>query len=417
MSGGPDAAVDSLDSGYAASSDGGAAVDGTITGRDAAAGSSRDSAAADGASFDAARPLPSAVCATPLGHGAAVTGGTGGSVIEVDDAAALRAALAATGARIVRLTADGTYDLGGKVLISNGDLTLERAAGATGVIRGWFVVQASNVIFDNLAIRPDDGSDADDVDPISLNGLRDPIYGIVIMRSTLTWGADIGGLSMLGDVNEVTIQCSIIGEGLRLSRHAEGYVGDGQDGHSMGFSIFQLRTEVNWANDITIWGNLITTSDRRMPVIHGAEGVDLLNNVIYNWGRNPPDGNPRGINVVGNVMKRGPNTESDSLIVWRSRPHSANPCCYASSVYLDDNLAVGFDYGVESSPEYLRSTPAHPYSVAPMPASDVEAFVAANAGPLMRDVEDQRLVDNMIAADVGPYYNSAGHPAPNPSWP
>ena len=351
-------------------------------------------------------PASSTSCA-PAGFGAAATGGT--TVVNVSTAAELKAAASQSG-RIIRL-ASGVYDVGGALNLAS-NTTIERAPGSTAIIKGGlFLKSTTNVIIRDLAIRASDESGSPgELDAITMNGLTGPVSRVLVSNVTAIWGPDIGGIAVLGDVNDVTVQCSILGEGLRFSEHHEGAP---PTGHSMGLSVFQLRTDVDPADRLTFRLNLLTTSDRRMPVIHGARQVDWVNNWTYNFGRNGPDGNPRGLNFVGNVVQSGPLTEADPS-VWRSRPHSANPCCYPASVYLSDNLAVGFPYRVESN--VTRTTPAHALSVTPIPASQVKAFVLANAGPLTRDATDTRILDN-ARNGTGVYMNGHNYPPPNPQWP
>lgn len=352
-------------------------------------------------------PLPDTATCTPVGYGASATGGS--TVTNVSTAAALKTAAAAGGKHIV-LTTSGTYGVNGWMKVAS-NTTIESAPGVKAVIKGGLLLKGvSNIIIRNVALRPSDlEGPPDDVDAISLNGLRGTTSRVLIQNVTAIWGPDIGGISMLGDVNDVTVQCSILGEGVRLSRHSEG---GPPDGHSMGLSVFQLRTDVDPADRLTFWGNLLTTSDRRMPVIHGARLVDWVNNISYNFGRNPPDGNPRSLNFVGNLVKAGLLSEVPND-VWRSRPHSANPCCYAKSVYIANNLVSGMAYR-ESLTSGVRASSPFPMSVSPMPAANVQAFILANAGPSVRDAHEQRILDNLVNG-TGGYMNGQDY-SPHPTW-
>jgi len=354
----------------------------------------------------------------PVGFGAGATGGAGGTTINVATGSALRSALEQSGTRTVVMTANGTYDTVGKVQIGDGNLTLRRAAGTTGIIKGGLLIKGpvSNVVIEEVPIRPTDLSgDADDLDALTLNGLTGAVNNVRVSRATLIWGPDVGGLAMLGDVNNVTVQCSIMGEGLYVSEHFEATAASG--GHSKGMSIFQLNAGTDPADNITLYGNLYTRSDDRMPIIQGARTTDFINNAVYNWGKNGATGNPRGMNYVGNLFKKGPLTPGNVLYVWKSRQHSANPCCYANSVYPLDNLAVGFAYSDQFSSGVKRTTPNHAFSVTPMAASAVTAFIRANVGPTTRDAQDTRIVNDFANGTGSQFYNGQDHPAPNPSWP
>ncbi len=136
---------------------------------------------------------------------------------------------------------------------------------------------------------------------------------------SLLWGTDIGGLAILGNVHDVTVQNSIIGEGLFHSRMPESR---NREGHSMGANIVAMNARQTPPQRITFYRNLFTTSDARMPRLQGARCVDLVNNVIYNWGTLAATGNPRSANLVGNWFRRGPRMGTH---YWWTAPATAQP--------------------------------------------------------------------------------------------
>lgn len=365
-----------------------------------------------------ATPQPTSVPASPssavVGYGAKTVGGTGGQVVTVTSLAdtgagtlrdALAKAKATPGGEIIRFAVAGTIDLNGDLEIAAPYLTIDGSTAPGGgiQIKGGMlkvVPPAHDVIFRYLKVRSGDkanSSSNDDRDAIFLNGLQGRVYNVVIDHCTLIWGPDIGGLAILGNVEDVTVQYTIMGEGLYLSNHYEGVEASGQQGHSMGASVFQLRTDVAPARRLTYYRNLFTTADRRMPVVQGAEQVDLINNVMYNWNRNPPGGNPRSLNMVGNVLQRGPQTRGE-LVVWRPQPHSANPSYYPQSVYEANNLTMGFPYARGDAGSTLyRSSPIGTYSVQPGDAMTAYNDVLAQAGAALpvRDTVDTRIINNV----------------------
>lgn len=362
-----------------------------------------------------ATPKPSSAPANPssavVGYGAKTVGGAGGPVVTVSSVAdsgagtlrdAVTRANSTPGPEIIRFGVAGTIDLNGDIDISAPYLTIDGSSAPAGGVQikgGMLKVNppAHDVIFRYLKVRPGDetnSSSNDDRDAIFLNGLNGRLYNIVIDHSTLIWGPDIGGLAILGNVEDVTVQYTIMGEGLYLSNHKEGIVADGQTGHSMGASVFQLRADVAPARRLTYYRNLFTSSDRRMPVIQGAEQVDLINNVMYNWDRNPPGGNPRSLNLVGNVVKKGPQT--GTALVWEPKPHPTNPNLYVGSVYETGNVAIGFAGGRGAGNVY-RTTPVAPYSVQPGDPMAAYNDVLAQAGATLpvRDTVDARIINNV----------------------
>ena len=63
----------------------------------------------------------------------------------------------------------------------------------------------------------------------------------------------------------------------------------------------------------------------------GTLGIEYVNNVFYNWGSKLGHANPRGINVVGNVFRKGPDTVgSDEVYVTQVKNSYPRP--FADSV-------------------------------------------------------------------------------------
>lgn len=358
------------------------------------------------------------------GYGARTRGGAGGRVIPVTNlndsgSGSLRAALAASGPRIVVFEVGGLITLNSELRLTNPYITIDgsTAPGNGIVIRNDMLkIISHDVIVRDLRLRPGDQvSFPDDADAVTLNGLSDEVYNVVLDHLTMIWGPDIGGVSILGNVHDVTVQYSIMGEGLYLSRHAGGIAADG--GHSKGASIFQLDPNVQWPRRLTFHHNLFTTSDQRMPVVQGAECVDLVNNVIYNWGINGLHGNPRAMNVVGNWFRSGPETTNKLVYEWQH--HVANPNPYPSSVYLSGNVADGFTYAIKAPSGVIRNSLAcGGLSVSATAAQSAYNSVLASVGATrpVRDVVDQRIIGEVVRR-TGVFYNGVGHPAPNPYYP
>jgi hypothetical protein len=371
-----------------------------------------------------ASPVPVAPPAVGVaGYGANTAGGRGGRVVIVSNLndsgpGSLREAINGSGARIVVFTVAGTIVLKSDLMITDPFLTIDGGtAPGPVVLRGAAVrVVSHDVILRNLRLRPGDQvSNPAEVDAITINGLNGEVYNVVLDHMTMIWGPDIGGVAILGNVHDVTVQYSIMGEGLYLSAHPEGV--SSQDGHSMAASIFQLDPGVHWAERLTFHHNLFTTSDQRMPVVQGAECVDFVNNVVYNWGNKGLHGNPRALNVVNSWFRSGPATTTELVYMWQH--HSANPDPYPSSVYLSGNVADGFPNKVEAPSSVLRGSAAcGALSVNAEPAQAAYATVVGAAGATLpvRDAVDQRIIANVLNR-TGTFFNGAGESGPNPYWP
>jgi len=331
----------------------------------------------------------------------------------------LRDALEASGPRIVVFRVEGTISLRGSIHVKDPYLTVagETAPGAGITVRnGALLVKASEVILRQIRLRPGDQVDQpNDVDALTINGASNPVSNVVVDHVTMLWVPDIGGLAVLGDVRNVTVQNSIMGEGLYLSAHSEATVAG--EGHSHAANVSQLEPNLAPPRNLTFWRDLFTTSNTRMPRFQGAQCVDVVNNVLYNWGKDGAHGNPRSLNLVNNWYRSGPLT--DGQLFWDEQTSVVTPDVFGASVYLSGNVADGITGGREAvSGVYADSPRCGGLSVAPGSASDAYAAVLNGAGATapVRDEVDQRVIGNVINR-TGRYFNGAGYPSPNPYWP
>jgi pectate lyase len=366
---------------------------------------------------------PDPVAATrDVGYGKLTAGGRGGAIVRVRNRndsgpGSLRAALERSGRRIVRFEVGGVFALRSPIKIKDPFVTI---AGETAprpvVIRNEaLLVRTHDVIIRQIRLRPGDTtSTPGETDALTINGIQDPVYNVVIKHVSMVWGPDIGGLAVLGDVRRVTIQNSIMGEGLYLSRHPEGTSGNG--GHSHAANITQLDRGTPAPQRITFWRNLFTTSDTRVPRFQGVRCADVVNNVIYNWGHHSASGNPRSLNLVANWYRRGPRMQSTD--VYSTQTSSVAPSLFSDAVYLARNRADGF--------ARTRGGPGHVYassvrcgglSVTRTAADSARDSVLASAGATLpwRDEKDRRIMRN-VRERQGKYFNGVDYRAPNPYY-
>lgn len=369
---------------------------------------------------------PSEPSLSVAGYGRGSVGGTGGQIITVqnlNDAGrgSLREALSAPGPRIVRFAVDGTITLTTDLIVSEAYLTLEgqSAPGAGVQLRGGHIsIRAHDVILRYMRLRPGDepisNAPPADTDGLTLDGQENEVYNVVLDHLTMIWGPDIGGLAVLDNVHDVTVQNSIMGDGLYLSRHPEGIIQ--HQGHSMAANATQLVPEAPWPRRLTYVHNLFTTAAVRVPRFEGTECTDVVNNVIYDWGRYSAHGNPRSLNLVNNWFRSGPETTRFS--VWQVDTNTVNTAPFPASVYEKGNVTDGFSYARDPNAVYTDSPPCA-LSVTPTSADTAYKIVLADVGATLpvRDAVDARIVSNVVNRVSQGFFNGVGQPSPNPSWP
>jgi pectate lyase len=357
-----------------------------------------------------------------VGYGRLTAGGRGGTIVRVTNRndsgpGSLRAALERSGRRIIRFSVGGVIRLRSPIKIKDPFVTIAGETAPRPVVlkNEALLVRTHDVIIRNVRLRPGDStSSPSETDALTLNGAQDPVYNVLVDHVSMVWGPDIGGLAVLGDVRRVTIQYSIMGEGLYLSRHPEGTRGHG--GHSHAANITQLDRSTPAPQRITFWRNLFTTSDTRVPRFQGARCMDVVNNVIYNWGHHSVQGNPRSLNLVANWFRRGPRAQSTDL--YSTQTSSVAPSLFSDAVYMSRNRADGFMRS-RSGPGrvYASSARCDGLSVTPRTPSNGYHAVLSEAGAMLpwRDEKDRRIIRN-VRQRIGKYFNGIDYPEPNPYY-
>lgn len=279
------------------------------------------------------------------GGGMYTTGGRGGRIIHVTNlndsgTGSLRAAVEASGPRIVVFDVAGIIELSSKLRIRNGDLTIagQTAPGDGICIKNYAtVVEADNVIIRFVRFRlGDQGANADDGE--------DAIWGrrqkdIIIDHCSMSWSIDECA-SFYGNSN-FTMQWCILTESLRHSVHGKGSHGYGG-----------------------IWGgenasfhhNLLANHDSRNPRFDHPEiyenpsdpdrrgNVDYRNNAVYNWGSNSTYGGEGGhFNMVGNYYRQGPASRDRAYFIDANGIYTSNGKDYGYPyLYMDGNHYVQY---------------------------------------------------------------------------
>ena len=271
---------------------------------------------------------------TAEGGGANSVGGRGGRVIEVTNLnskgeGSLRFACESNGTRTVVFCVGGTIDLGGKdIVIKNDNITI---AGQTAIgdgiqiKNGGLVVNASEVIIRYLRLRP--GPAHPDVDALSIASpnRHERKKNIIIDHISAFWGVDETIDS--GSFNDnITVQWSIIAEGLHDSIHSEGK-------HSRGIMVTED------SRNITLHHNLIYRNYKRNPLIQSSD-ADVINNVIinpqYQVFIQPFKGAVKA-NFIGNYFHSYRHKQAPIRIYDYDRGYDSN-----SGIYYKDNYDAYF---------------------------------------------------------------------------
>lgn len=244
-----------------------------------------------------------------VGYGKMATGGRGGKVIKVtslEDAGSgtLRAALEASGPRIIVFEVSGNIKLKKRLQIKHGDITVagQTAPGDGICIQDHeLVVAADNVILRFLRFRMGDLT----------HNQQDALWGrhqqnVIIDHCSMSWSIDECA-SFYANRN-FTMQWCILAESLNKSFHEK-------DNHGYG--------GIWGGNQATFHHNLLAHHNSRNPRFNGGnrpgtglspvgtDKVDYYNNVIYNWRSNSAYGGENGLyNIVNNYYKPGPATPS-----------------------------------------------------------------------------------------------------------
>lgn len=345
------------------------------------------------------------------GFGSETPGGRAGAVLQVTTLAdsgpgSLREALTTPGPRIVVFRVGGTILLEEMIRVRHPYLTIagQTAPGDGITIRNGshrstpLRVETHDVVIRHLRIRPGPGGGPDG---LSIGRGRN----IVVDHCSLSWAVD-ENLAVTGNSRDVTVQWSVIAEGLHDSTHPKGP-------HSMGDLIGSR-------GDVSLHHNLYAHNDARNPRIGGGpKTVDFVNNVIYNFGSMAGRLSARRlvrVNYVGNVVRPGPSSHPDAVALGMPNP-------YPVEVFARDNVLPRrglVDDDFEGTLVKARH-PAPPVTTSP--AQDAYEAVLRSAGATRprRDAIDARIVASVRERsgrvidhpeDVGGWISARGGTAP-----
>jgi hypothetical protein len=287
--------------------------------------------------------------------------------------------------RVCVFETSGRIKLASDLTVTQPDLiVVGQTAPNPGILlsNGGFSIQTNNVRIEHLAIRA--GDEATGTKPevrrdITVQGLQ--AYNVRLRNLSLSWGVD-SNVTLLGPVDNVLLQDSIISEALWRSIHPLGARGNG---------IFVGE----YGRNVRFVGNLIAANnDRNIRWKYNTRG-EMINNVIYGWGgtsswntTNISDLDQKDLatylDVIGNVYRPGPNGLSSAYAVYSENTPSN------SRIFLSDNIAKPLT-NIDSAYRSLSRVLTGPLAIS---SSLVFESVMAKAGarPWSRNADDLRVI-------------------------
>ncbi len=292
--------------------------------------------------------------------------------------------------RVCVFEVSGRIKLSSDLVITQPDLII---AGQTAPSPGILVsnagirVKSHHVRIEHIAVRAGDdksGPDPRSRDSMSIQGSS--AYEVKLKNLSISWGVD-ENFSTYQGIKNVTVENSIISEGLMYSLHPKGH-------HSMGALVGETARSVIFRNNLFAVNN-----DRNIRWKFDTTGA-MINNVIYGWGGtsswnttnlSDTDGANKAnvLDIIGNRYIPGPHGLQTAYAVYSSKVPSN------SKIYLADNIASRLT-NVPSS--FLVKTPNFGISDV-MPVADAYEYVLANAGsrPWDRNADDIRVISGVKA--------------------
>lgn len=371
------------------------------------------------------------------GFGANATGGRGGTILKVTNlndsgAGSLRAAVTASGARIVVFEVSGIINLASTLTISNPNITIAGQTSPGGILVTGYMTQiyASNVIVRHMRFRVGSHRIGDGADPETLDSLD--IWGpdtgssyhenIIVDHCSVGWGVD-ENFSTAYRLRKVTIQWNLIHEGLTNAGHPKGQ-------HSKGLFVWG-KYSPNMT--ISMHHNFLAHNYDRNPLVNTGDGtliVDAVNNVTYNFFGGYAMGteeNGNKVNWVHNYVKRGPSSNATLYEIF----HEASAGGPIPLLYVKGNIGVsrtaqgGSEWTAQASwqPNLLNTGwrsdtpwPAAPVTTTTM-TSAYAASIVANAGATKpsRDSADAAMATQYNAANGG-YRTNVSYPSDFPTY-
>lgn len=327
-----------------------------------------------------------------------------------------RAAVEASGPRVVIFETSGTIALGSDVRITNSFITIAgQTAPSPGITLKNFglLVGATDVLIQHLRIRPGDGPplqpDTAGHDGIVLySGFTGGVAPdrVVIDHCSISWaqGKNISMFTVAPNAR-VTVWRSITSEALFHGKNVTV-----EPGTPSSNGMLVANWNVGQPMNVSVIGSLFAHNGDRNPDLEGPGSVHLINNVMYDFAQDSGTYSPwatilygvssfaQQIDIIGNVYIAGGGPYPFGLM---GASGSYNLPA-GSQVYIADNIT---DQTLHALPLFdltgtdprVVNPPVSLSGMTTLSGSSTKAFVLANAGarPLDRDAVDKRIVNDV----------------------
>lgn len=272
------------------------------------------------------------------------------------------------------------------------------------------LIAGNNIIIRHLRFRMGDKNQAASLgndDALGTNG--NSSKNVIIDHCSVSWSDDEALSIYSGD--STTLQWNFITEPLNYSYHDEG---SGVENHGYG--------GIQGGKHVSIHHNLYAHCQSRTPRFDGvrnlgnavgAENVDFVNNVLYNWGINNVYGGEGGnYNLVNNYYKYGPSTSSGVKFRVANPYKQSSPAIPYGKFYITGNYVDGsttntannwrgvtMDGGTAADTSLAKATSRFDIlAVTTQDAASAYSLVLQQAGATLpaRDTLDQRIANDVL---------------------
>ncbi|NVK25728.1 MAG: hypothetical protein HWE10_12435 [Gammaproteobacteria bacterium] len=274
-----------------------------------------------------------------LGFGKYTQGGKNAEIYRVtslednDEPGTLRYGIKLKQPRQIHFDVSGVIQLNKPLKIKHGFLSIlgQTSPHGIAIVGAPVSIHANQVIMQHLRIRL--GTYGYEDDALFARYVSD----IIIANCSFSWSTD-ETVSLYGNTR-LTLQNSIIANSLNDSIHKKGQHGYGG---------------IWGGNKATFINNVIANHKSRTPRINGhrlgvpypqeQEYVEVINNVIFNWGSNSSYGNESGrVSIVGNYYIPGPDSKNKHFFDQSYDKNNPPNQLYVAANHMHGNTEVSVD--------------------------------------------------------------------------